>query len=407
MLRYSFLMETPLYSKDMHVRLAEPGELGAACRVGTRAFNQNGLEWYPPGQTLVGVAPDGELVATLLFRTEPLWWGTAQTPAAAVSCVAADPAHQRKGYAGALMVGAIHHFRELGCAVSPLWPFSIAYYRKFGWELPACDTGLLVWPDMLRRMANPSPNTSAGSIRHATRDDLPAIESVYEKAAIRTNAQTVRPNTWWSERKNDWPETTLVHLDAGGSIAGYLIYRVYPRSRAQGVRIDITELHGLDLAAEAALLRATADLPDAVEIHATLPCDTLLPDLFPDYITLERLQRLMLRVVDPCRALEALHAPQELNGKLGFEIYDPIVHHDGPVYLTADISGGKVSVSLAAQSDAIRCDIRAFSRLYSGGLRVAQGRALGIVTGGNAPVDRLCDALLHGRIPYRSHMEPG
>ncbi len=407
MLRYSFFMEIPLYNKDMQVRLAEQGELETACRVGTRAFNQNGLEWYPPGQTLVGIAPDGELAAALLFRTEPLWWGTAQVPAAAVSCVAADPAQQRKGYAGALMVGAIHYFRELGCAVSPLWPFSIAYYQKFGWELPACDTGLLVWPDMLRRMANPAPHTPAGSIRPARREDLPAIESVYEKAAIRTNTQTVRPNTWWSERKKDWAETTLAHLDARGTITGYLIYRVFPRSRAQGVRIDIAELHGLDLAAEAALLRATADLPDAVEIHATLPNDTLLPDLFPDYITLERLQRLMLRVLDPCRALEALHAPKELKGKLGFEIYDPIVHRDEPVYLTADISEGRVCAKPARQPDAICCDIRAFSRLFSGGLRAAQGRALGLITGGCAPVDALCDALLHGRTPYRSGMEPG
>lgn len=45
--------------------------------------------------------------------------------------------------------------------------------------------------------------------------------------------------------------------------------------------------------------------------------------------------------------------------------------------------------------------------LFAGGLTAAQVRAMGHLTGGNPAMGAACDALLHGRVPYRSDVEAG
>ena len=55
-------MALPQYAKELEVRLLKPEEQEKARRVGTRAFNINALDWYPPEKTLVGVTPEGTIV---------------------------------------------------------------------------------------------------------------------------------------------------------------------------------------------------------------------------------------------------------------------------------------------------------------------------------------------------------
>lgn len=66
-----------------------------------------------------------------------------------------------------------------------------------------------------------------------------------------------------------------------------------------------------------------------------------------------------------------------------------------------------MQVVAKADKDALRCDINTFTQLFAGGLTAAQARAMGRLTGGNPAMEAACDALLHGRVPYRSDVEAG
>ncbi len=402
-------MEMPEYNKHVKVRLATNDDIPEAERIAVKAFNANLLGAYKPDTTLVVEGPEGNIVAAMIITPDPMWWGTASIPAAAVGGVATDPTQQKKGYAGAMMIGAVHHYREHGWAVSPLWPFSFAYYRKFGWELPQRDWVIRAWPDMLRGLPG-----SASGVRTANKDDLEGLVSTYSRAAQRTNAQTNRSQTNWDNRvreessgERSFFDQCLIHTDKKGSVDGYALYGMHSRDRSQGQDMTVRELIGDTLGTQLSLLHACADVPNVISVSITLPVDSPIPDLFPDYVNIESAQRLMLRVLDISTALTELHPPKGEKGVVSFQVRDWIVSEKHPIEITAEFDNGEVYVSPSARSDAIQCDIAAFSRLFSGGMNVERGRLLGVIEGGSAQADAASDALLFGRAPFRSELEPG
>ncbi|MCL5271438.1 MAG: GNAT family N-acetyltransferase [bacterium] len=283
-------MADVLWNPDLKVRPMRPDELDEARRIGTRAFRQNFLDAYAGEETLVGETPEGRLVCCLSLVDRPLWWGKGRVPAASVGGVATLPTEQKKGYAGALMVGTVRHLRERGFCVSPLWPFSFAFYRKFGWEQTVGDLIARPWPEMLERLP-----VAEGEVRPATRDDIPALNRLHASLATAYNATSVRDEAWWTGNyaRNDFPERCLVHLGgsagaaSAGEIEGYTIYRLQPNPQSQGLTIRAIESWAAAPRVLAALTRALGRLPGATAVHLILPADSLLPDLFPDRVPMD------------------------------------------------------------------------------------------------------------------------
>ncbi len=56
-------------------------------------------------------------------------------PTALISAVASPPEHRRKGYIRRMFEGMFHEQRELGVALTALYPFYFPFYRSFGYEL--------------------------------------------------------------------------------------------------------------------------------------------------------------------------------------------------------------------------------------------------------------------------------
>ena len=138
-----------------------------------------------------------------------------------------------------------------------------------------------------------------------------------------------------------------------------------------------------------------------------LPPDSLLLRAFPERFDASVEHDLALRVLDVGQALAQLKPPSTLRATVSFEIADWVVNADEPLVATVQAEGGQVQVSEKADKDALCCDINTFTQLFAGGLTVAQARAMGRLTGGNPAVGAACDALLHGRVPYRSDVEVG
>ena len=107
------------------------------------------------------------------------------------------------------------------------------------------------------------------------------------------------------------------------------------------------------------------------------------------------------------QALAHLKPPENLRATVSFEVADWVVNAGKPLAVTVQAEGGQVQVSEKADKDALCCDINTFTQLFAGGLTVVQARAMGRLTGGNLAVGAACDALLHGRVPYRSDVEAG
>lgn len=319
------------------VRVADEEDTQGAVLVGARAFNQNTEHAYHAGSTLVAVGDDGRVGAALDMVVQPMWWGTAQVPGAAVTWVATDPAFQGKGYAGALMSGAVHHFREIGAAGSCLWPFSFAYYRKTGWELTCPDMRIHLWAAMADRLGN-----VPGTVRPYTPADRDAIAALYTAQAHTTNGAGVRDSAFWDslEARTQIFSRCLVYED-GGTLQGYAHYQTSRQPFSDSIVTTIRELVVSHPASAIALLQAAVHLPRTTEIAITVARDSFLLDLLPERVKLEGLQRCQFRVIDVKRALESLVVPSDLRGTISFEVIDHVVSADSPIAVTANIEGGR------------------------------------------------------------------
>lgn len=392
------------HASDLEIRPMRPEERQEAQHVATRAFRTNALDQFVEEAALVGTTREGRIVTCMNVVPHAMWWGEAHVPGTSLGWVATHPEHQRKGYAAAMLIGGLRHFHEQGWAVCPIWPFSLAYYRKFGWDWTVPDRVLNLWPDMLRRL-----EVEPGTLREATEADRPAIRAVYERAARRYNGCSVRGEDWWRRlmrgRRGD--PRMWVHLDADGAVDAHASLEIGRIENGQGRRVQVRELFGASPAAEAAAARAMAELPDVAQVKLLLAADSRLLDLFPDRVPIESPQRLSVRVVDAARALEALRPPADLRGRLAFELTDWVIGGETAIRLTVECEGGALRVSAGEHPDALRMPIHVFARLFCGALRAGEARTMAALAGGSSAMDRLCDALLYGRTPYRSENEPG
>ena len=394
-------MQQPHYNKDLDVRQLGPEDLPHARLVAGRAFMEHAEDWYGEDETtLAGFDGKGTLVCALGYQPESLWWGAAQIPAGAIGAVATDPKHRRRGHAGGLIVQAIHILRERGCCISPLWPFSFRWYGKFGWACPAPRLELKVWPDLVRQATE-----IVGEVRRATADDAAVVQRLHTEGAQLRNGPSVRSEAFW--QKEDIRRELWVLEGDGGDVECSALVIIGDMGRGQGKRITVRELHGASFATQLKFVRSLADMDGVAALRLELPPDSLLLHVFPERFDASVEHDLALRVLDVGQALAQLKPPSTLRATVSFEVADWVVNADKPLAATVQAEGGQVQVAAKADKDALCCDINTFTQLFAGGLTVAQARAMGRLTGGNPAVGTACDALLHGRVPYRSDVEMG
>ncbi len=397
-------MEIPQYENNITVREPQDSELQALARIGTRAFNVNALDWYPDKRTLAAFDSEGNPVAVLVSTPEDMWWGDDKVPGAALSGVATDPGAQNQGFAGGLLVKSVQRLREQGAAVSPIWPFSFDYYRKYGWELAARDLRLRAWPSLLHKLP-----TVDGIVRPAKAVDVTSLKAIYRASARKTNGQSVRDMAWWEQHwKEEVLQRTLVLEEKDGTLSGYLRYKTQPRQQADGVDVEVEELQAPCHFTQAALAHALPDFAHkADQCYFTLPQNSLLPELFPERVPIEAQTRLQLRVLDVAKAVSALSPASGIKGSLAFDISDWVVSRDKLLHYVFDVEAGEIQVRTEHDPNALVCNINTFTRLFSGALNTAQARTLGLLTRGTPEMDALCDRLFQGRPPFRSPIELG
>ena len=394
-------MQQPHYNKDLDVRQIGPEDLPQARLVAGRAFMEHAEDWYREDETtLAGFDGEGTLVCALVYQLESLWWGATQIPGGAIGAVATDPKHRRRGHAGGLIVQAIHILRERGCCISPLWPFSFRWYGKFGWACPAPRLELKVWPDLVRQATE-----IVGEVRRATAEDAAVVQRLHTEGAQLRNGQSARSEAFW--QKEEIQRELWVLEGDGGDVECSALVIIGDMGRGQGKRITVRELHGASFADQLKFVRSLADMDGVAALRLELPPDSLLLRTFPERFDVSVEHDLALRVLDVGQALAHLRPPENLRATVAFEVADWVVNADKPLGATVQAEGGEVQVAEKADKDALCCDINTFTQLFAGGLTVAQARAMGRLTGGNPAVGTACDALLHGRVPYRSDVEMG
>ncbi|ADC51754.1 acetyltransferase [Alkalihalophilus pseudofirmus OF4] len=158
-----------------------------------------------------------------------------------VAGVATYPEYRRSGHVKALLHHSLCEMREKGMTISMLHPFSVPFYRTYGWELFTNRLITTLKKSDLKRIGN-----TAGSIkRFTTEEEHPDLTEVYNTYASQFSGMLIRVAYWWKTVVKDM--NIAVYYDKAKSPKGYLLYTV------KDSKMDVEEFIALDAEARTGL----------------------------------------------------------------------------------------------------------------------------------------------------------
>lgn len=179
--------------------------------------------------------------------------------------VATWPEYRRLGLIRSFMNYSLLHMRDSGCSLSLLHPFSIGFYRKFGWELFNDRKVMELTLDQLPRW-----KMDVGIVVKI--DDWSIIQPVYEQYARKYNGMIMRNTAWWKERiLNKRKSQIITYFDVHQKPRGYIYYQVEKRE------LTVHEFIYLDETAKRALWTYIGNHDSMIhKVNLNAPADDML-----------------------------------------------------------------------------------------------------------------------------------
>ncbi|WP_179134607.1 GNAT family N-acetyltransferase [Oceanobacillus timonensis] len=207
-----------------------------------------------------------------------------------ITNVSTWPEHRRKGAVRELLIHAIAEMKKEGYLISYLAPFSVPFYRKFGWEMTINEMKFTIPMEYV-----PKFKSAPGYVRRMKKGDEAVVKEVYQAYTEQYTGMLVRDELWWEYHvfgKEGF--TTAISYDHEGHADGYMRYKVKEN------KMDIDEWITVTPDSKKRLLQFMANHDSMVkEVHMTLPDDDVLP-LFMDEPRAKQEQKpyFMTRIVD-------------------------------------------------------------------------------------------------------------
>jgi predicted acetyltransferase len=376
---------------ELTIRTIEPEETGAFAHAFHRVFagapSDHGLarlrRRLEPERTIVGIAPDGDVVATAgAYSFDLALPGAAAAGCAGITMVSVRPDHRRRGVLTRLLGWLHEQARSRGEPFAALWASESPIYGRFGYgpaiphvavtaerahvrfTVPA-DVGAVALVDRERALAELPP------IREAVRRERPGMLS--------------RSAAWWEQLLDEDPVSERDgHGPRGVALVpgrGYAIHRVRGHwtdgAPAGTVRVD--ELHATDPEAAAALWAFVTDLDLTSRIVAeTRPVDDPVLAMIEDTGRLQVAAGwpLYLRILDLPAAMTARRYASD--GELVLQVSDGGVPPNAGRWILR-VRDGVARCEPSGRPADLELDVRELATVVLGGVRVGQLAAAGRV----------------------------
>lgn len=217
-----------------------------------------------------------------------------------IGFVATYPEYRQQGIIKRLMIEALKKMRENGQSVSVLAPFSVSFYRYFGWELffeklhytipqtmfPTFGKRL----DIVKRMSFEWPDSTL----------FQGIKDFHNAQALINNGSMLRDEAWWKRIERRAPDSHFAAYFKDDKIAGYIRYII------QDGTFEIHDFITEDLLAEQAICRfITSHAASVNSIKGVTSNDHQFGFYFKEpQFKKEVVQDVMVRIVDVLRFMQ-------------------------------------------------------------------------------------------------------
>lgn len=394
-------------------RSIKPQELDRAGEIGAEAFEMDLEPWVKAfhrhaerfGCDYIPVVEhEGRLVAAMMITPESLQMGQTTVSGGAVGGVGTVVSARRLGCAAAMMTETVRRMVAWGMTGSAMWPFSFAYYRKFGWETGG-EVRIATWPRDIQWLIQPD-----GDISVMTPDDSLDVSSVWNALTPGFRCSTGRaPHVWddltGAERFGSGhpPKTGLV-CRRGGTAVGYAMYEIpAPKDGEKAARLEISELRALDGPAAVALIQAVIERTEFEKYLAAFSVNDRIRSLAVNARAMETELHASFgfRIIDPSAIFPLMRSETRVE-PVTIRINDELV---GTRTWKAALDGSPAEI-VTSEPD-VQCDIRTFSQIASGYVKPSDAAAHGLLTGDGCAIRRLQKATAHWCAPFRSGLEEG
>ncbi|MFD1137885.1 GNAT family N-acetyltransferase [Paenibacillus urinalis] len=263
-----------------------------------------------------------------------------------IASVSTWPEHRRKGHVAALLKHALLEMKNQGQTISFLHPFSVPFYRKYGWEVYAEYKKYEIEAHQL-----PERSEVQGKIvRDAA--DASVLDPIYQTFASRYNGTLVRDELWWERKILKKGIHAAVYYSVEGEAQGYVLYENKPKE------LICKEFVYLNEEARTALWSYLASHPaDWFKLNM-VPADDLLPFLLPEpRIKQELVPYFMARIVDFKPFIEQYTFKAGAKTELVLQLSDQIAVWNEGVWKLSIYEGGKGILERLPQDASVAPDI--------------------------------------------------
>jgi predicted acetyltransferase len=373
-------------------------------RLAVLAFNvpRSWVEHGPPlrvDQCLC--AFDGDrLVATSRDIPMVQWFGGRPLRSAGISGVATLPERRGTGIGDDLIRALLQRARDRGAVVTSLFPATVPFYRRLGYEYAGTWT---VYESRLTDLPR-APRDAGVEVEEFRDDDLDAVRECYRRFAEEKTGLVEGEDAdwWWNRIFVRWMkdvETRTVVVRGADGVEGYASFSLESRGQWKGFDLDCTHLVAVTGRAWRMLLgslRRYRGVGHGIAWQGP-PADPVGLVLEEESARIQKQFRYMSRLLDVESALRERGYPQEVSGEVVLSIEDPLFEDNhGPFRLI--VESGKASVERVDDAGAV-LPIGALSSLFSGYVSPRDLASVGAIEAPDASLDAL-STLFAGPAPW-------
>ncbi|MEI5906039.1 GNAT family N-acetyltransferase [Bacillus spongiae] len=344
---------------------------------------------------IYGIRVENRLASKLHLLPLKIWLHGREVNMGGIAGVATYPEYRRKGYVDESLRFILNRMREKGQYISLLHPFSIPFYRKFGWELFSSYNKVTVDQTNMKPFSNVS-----GEVRRLTKNESEELMGIYDLYSQQFNGMLIRTKDWWLNRTIG-ESIVAIYYSKEKVPTGYVLYDIKDK------RLEVNEMIVLNNEARKGLWNFLCQHDSMVEnIELMLNDQDPLPFLLHNpKVKTELHPYFMARVVDVQKCLESLRLPVKEEENIFLHITDSHAPWNNKTFL---LSKNEINVfqkeidSPSCQSQpkrGVSMNINALSALLFGVKSARELADMDYLTGKDDEITRL-NEVFSGNQPY-------
>lgn len=345
-------------------------ELSEAALVAKEAEAKRHVIW--------GCMDNGQLAAKLHLIPLSCYINGKQFQMGGVSSVATWPEYRRQGLVKQLLRHGLKQMKRNGQTISFLHPFSVPFYRKYGWEIAFTEKHYLIPVEKMKG------NWHANGYVRRVQKNTPLLNKIYTAYAESFTGMLVRDGKWWEQRVlKDKPHIAVAYNEADQA-EGYVMYDV--KENIFTVKdMAYTSTNGWKL-----LLQFIANHDSMTEqVKMIVPENDNLP-LLVDEPRFEQkvVPYFMARVIDVLSFLNAYPFAANVDAVLSIHVKDAFFPENNGTYQLNPT--GQITHSSQMDSEhGIHCTIQLLTSMFLGYKRPMELYQVGLIQGEQEEIEQL------------------